>query len=193
MALSELLLNKISTPGLWFVKSKTIVKDISQLIFDLAVNGAVYLTIYSSEKDSIVNSVLSMITKDRLQTANDSHERFCIEDDLSFYYECGHFWIQEELNDYIPNGSFWEDQVWIYDYDSLFIENSGRETILLDDINMLNTQDYVSLEGALRHIERRALQNKNSVFVFVHDYSSDLTNGFIRNRLINAQIVPPFG
>ena len=186
MELSELLLNKISTPGLWFVKSRTIVKDISQLIFDLAVNGAVYLQIYSSEKDRIVNSVLSMITKNRLLTANDSDERFWIENDLSFYYECGHFWKQEELNDYIPNGSFWEDQVWIYDYDSLFIENSGRETILLDDINTLNTQNYVSLEGVLRQTNRLALQEKKSVFVFVHDYFFDLTNGFIRNRLINV-------
>lgn len=188
MALSELLLNKISTPGLWFVKSRTISEDISQIIYDLAVSGALFLEIITSDKERIINSVISRITKDRLLNANDSYERFRIEDDLSHYYEYGTFslWWENELNDYLPGGVFWGNQVWIHEYDSLFIENCVRETILLDDINSLYTQNYISLEGALRHTARRALQEKKTVFVFVHDNSSDLTNDFIRNRLINV-------
>lgn len=187
MALSELLLNKLSAPGLWFVKSKTISEDISQLIYDLAVNGAVYLQIYSSEKDRIVNSVLSMITNDRLLNANDSDERFWIEDDLSFYSEYGHFWKQEELNDFTPNGSFWEEQVWINDFDSLFLYNCNRaQAILIDDINDFKRDNEASSLNALRQTARHALQEKKTVFVFVHDNSSDITNAFISNRLINA-------
>ena len=75
--------------------------------------------------------------------------------------------------------------MWIHDYDSLFIENSERERILLDDINTLNTLNYVTMEGALQHAARRALQEKKSVFVFVYDNPYNLTNEFIRNRLIS--------
>ena len=187
MALSELLLNKTSTPGLWFVKSKTIVKDISQLIFNLAVNGAVYFQIYSSEKDRIVNSVLSMIIKNLLLNATDSDERFWIEDDLSFYYECGHFRTQEELNDFIPSGSFWEDQVWIQNFDPLFLCNCFREqVIIIDDLNVFERNNEALSINVLRQTNRLALQEKKTVFVFVYDNTTDLTNDFIRNRLINA-------
>lgn len=186
MALSDLLLNKLSTPGRWFIKSRTISEDISQIIYDLAVSGALFLEIYTSNKERIINSVISRITQDLKRSVSSTDERLWIENDLSYYYECGSFWIENELNDYLPGGVFWEGQVWIHDYDSLFIENSERETILLDDINTLYTQSYISLEGALRHTARRALQEKKSVFVFVNDNPSNLTNEFIRNRLINV-------
>ena len=182
---TELLLNKLSAPGLWFVKSNTIVEDISHLICDLAVNGAVNLNIYSSEKDRIVNSVISMITKERLQNVTDSDERFWIEDDLSFYYECGHFWKQEELNDYIPNGSFWENQVQIHDFDPLFVVNSEIETILVDGINDFKRNNEASSINALQQTHKLALQEKKTIFVFVSNNSLDLTNEFIRHRLIN--------
>lgn len=187
MALSDLLLNKTSTPGLWFVKSRNISEDISQIIYDLAVSGALFLEIYTSDKERIVNSVISRITQDLKRNASSPNERLWIEDDLSYYYEYGTFslWWENELNDYLPGGVFGEGQVWIHDYDSLFIENSERETILLDDINTLNTLNYVTMEGALQHAARRALQEKKSVFVFVYDNPYNLTNEFIRNRLIS--------
>ena len=91
MALSDLLLNKTSTPGLWFVKSRNISEDISQIIYDLAVSGALFLEIYTSDKERIVNSVISRITQDLKRNASSPNERLWIEDDLSYYYEYGTF------------------------------------------------------------------------------------------------------
>ena len=82
MALSDLLLNKTSTPGLWFVKSKDIIKDIGQQINNLAVNGGMFLQIYSSSKETIVNTVISITTKDRLLAVTDPADRFMIENDI---------------------------------------------------------------------------------------------------------------
>lgn len=109
MALSDLLLNKTSTPGLWFVKSRNISEDISQIIYDLAVSGALFLEIYTSDKERIVNSVISRITQDLKRNASSPNERLWIEDDLSYYYEYGTFslWWENELNDYLPGGVFW--------------------------------------------------------------------------------------
>ena len=151
----------------------------------MAVSGALFLEIYTSNKERIINSVISRITQDLKRSVSSTDERLWIENDLSYYYECGSFWIENELNDYLPGGVFGEGHVWIHDYDSLFIENSERETILLDDINTLNTLNYVTMEGALQHDARRALQEKKSVFVFVYDNPYKLTNEFIRNRLIS--------
>ena len=188
MALSDLILKRTSQPGLWFVRSKYTTLDISKLVYDLAVKGSVFLEIYSSFKERIVNSVISMITKDRLRSTTNSDEHFYVENDISEYYERGFFWCSE-LNDYLPNGVFWEQQVCIYDYDPLFIHNCSFETIIIDDIIGLDDKYYdyneVSKIHLLQQTERLALQDSKSVFVFVSDNTAILTNNFIRERLIN--------
>ena len=193
MALSDLILKRTSQPGLWFVRSKYTTLDISKLVYDLAVKGSVFLEIYSSFKERIVNSVISMITKDRLRSTTNSDEHFYVENDISEYYERGFFW-RSELNDYLPNGVFWDQQVWIYDYDPLFIHNCSFETIIIDDINGLhdnffkyNVESRVNL---LQQTEKLAIQKSKSVFVFVRDNTAILTNNYIRERLINLLPMP---
>ena len=166
MALSDLILQHIPTMGLWFVKTRTTSIDISQLIYDLSVKGSVFLRIFSSDKERIINSVISMIIKDRLQEATCSYERVLIESGISYYHEFGFFdALLQELNDYIMNGYFWEHQVYIEDFDPLFFENYETETILIDEIQVFN---------------------KKSIFVFVHEKSSIFADEFVLKRLINT-------
>lgn len=188
MALSDLLINKATQPGLWFVKSIYTSLDIIKLVYSLAVKGSMYLEIYSSDKERIVNSVISMITKDRLSSTTNPDEHFYVKNAISEYYERGFFWCSE-LNDYLMDGVFWERHVWIYDYDPLFIENSEFDTLILDDINGLDDNYYkyneVSKNNLLQQTEKLAIQKRKSVFVFVSDNTAILTNNFIRERLIN--------
>ena len=58
------LLSRLSAPGLWLMKSRNIVDDISRHIHDLAVDGGLFLQVYSPHKDRIVSNVISMIIKD---------------------------------------------------------------------------------------------------------------------------------
>lgn len=184
MALSDLLLNRTSTPGLWFVKSKDIIKDISQQINNLAVNGGMFLQIYSSHKERIVNTIISITTKDRLLAAH-SGDRFMIENDISYYYDTGHFLVQDELNELIPNGSFWAFQVMIQDFDPLFLGYCERgQVIFIDDINVFKRNYEGSLTDTLRHLNRLAIEEQRPVFVFVHENASELKNDFISCRLI---------
>lgn len=185
MALSDLLLNRTSTPGLWFVKSKDIIKDISQQINNLAVNGGMFFQIYSSHKERIVNTVISITTKDRLLAVTDPADRFMIENDISYYYDTGHFLVQDELNELIPNGSFWAFQVMIQNFDPLFLGYCEKgQVIFIDDINAFNRNYEASLTDTLRHLNRLAIEEQRPVFVFVHENASELKNDFISCRLI---------
>ena len=187
MALSDLILQHIPTMGLWFVKTKTTSMDISQLIYDLSVKGSVFLRIFSSDKERIINSVISMITKDRLQEATCFYERVLIESAISYYHEFGFFdALLPELNDYVLNGYFWEHQVYIDDFDPLYFENCETETILIDEIQVFNKHKDESLVRALRQTERMAMKHGQSIFVFVHEKSSIFADEFVLKRLINT-------
>ena len=185
MALSNLLLSKASQPGLWLIKSRNSIIDICQLVFDLAFMGSMFLEIYSSDKERIVNMVISMIIKDRLHDASDPSERVIIENDISAYHERGCFCSLTELNDFLIESEFWERQVWIYDYDPLFVENSSRNTIIVDYVNKFNKYNEASFANFLRQTNRLALREKKSVFMFMNEYTSDFSGEFIRKRLIN--------
>ena len=183
MALSNLLLTKASQPGLWLIKSRNSSMDISQLVFDLAVGGSMFLEIYTSCKEQITSTVMSLIINDRMGDTTDADKRFYVENDISDYYEHGSFWMMPELNDFLPNGDFWERQVWIRDYDPLFIENSICETIIVDDVNTFNNE--ASFANFLRQTNRLALQERKSVFLLMNEYTSVFSSAFIRERLIN--------
>lgn len=163
------LLSRLSAPGLWLMKSRNIVDDIGRHIHDLAVDGGLFLQVYSPHKDRIVSNVISMIIKDLQLGATSPDERDRIEKDISHYYECGHFAELEELNDYIPKGSFWEEQVRIEDFDPLFLCNCANEqAILIDGLDVfVNEHDPSSIDKLLL-TSSLALQEKKSVVVFVH-------------------------
>ena len=186
MALSDLLLNKTSIPGLWFVKTRDICKDISQQINNLAFNGGLFLQIYSSSKKRIVNTVISIATNDRLLDTTDSAQRFMIENDISYFHDTGYFLVQDELNELIPNGSFWEYQVMIQDFDPLFLCNCERgHVIFIDDINVFKRNYDGPLIDSLRNLNKLAIKENRTAFIFVQDNSYALKNDFIFYRLIN--------
>ena len=163
------LLSRLSAPGLWLMKSRNIVDDIGRHIHDLAVDGGLFLQVYSPHKDRIVNNVISMIIKDLQLGATSPDERYRIEKDISHYYECGHFAELEELNDYIPKGNFWEEQVRIQDFDPLFLSNcANKQAILIDGLDVFVNEHEPSSIDKLLIANRLALQEKKSVFVFVH-------------------------
>ena len=90
------------------------------------------------------------------------------------------------LNDFIMNGYFWEHQVYIYDFDRLFVENCETEVILIDEILMLNKHKDEPLVSALKQTERMAMKHGKSIFVFVYENASMLADEFVLKRLINA-------
>lgn len=152
----------------------------------MAFNGGLFLQIYSSSKESIVNTVISIATNDRLLDTTDSAQRFMIENDISYFHDTGYFLVQDELNELIPNGSFWEYQVMIQDFDPLFLCNCERgHVIFIDDINVFKRNYDGPLIDSLRNLNKLAIKENRTAFIFVQDNSYALKNDFIFYRLIN--------
>ena len=166
--------DKIIRPGLWLVKSRQPVVDVSRFVYEIGVELGQPLTVLTFAKKEIQNEVFSLIRKDCLESASNRLERDWLEQKLSEYKTHGFLWHPEELNDYLPNGSFWSHYVQ-FDADGwLSLANCGYNIILVDDAEKMWWEDESELSRILAMVEKDAIEKKMTVFLFVSPNFSNL-------------------
>lgn len=159
-------LDKIIRPGLWLVKSRQSVVDLSRFVYEIGVELGQPLTILSSAKREIKDEVVALIRRNYLEGTPDKLERDWLEQELTEYYTHGFFWHPEELNDYSSGGSFWSSYVQ-FDADGwLSLANCSYNIILVDDPSSLWWEDETDIKRILPLVEKDAIEKKKTVFVF---------------------------
>ena len=179
---------KLSKPGLWFVKTRQPSIELCKYVYDLAVELGVHVAVISSaSKKEILNNVFEMIRNKCINMALDELERNWLEHEMAEYYTHGQFWHPEEMNDYVPNGSFWSNYVSFDEFKMLSFANSLSSLILIDNLSELRNEgdsDLCKLAPSLPLIEREALEYKKTILVFVSSNDSYANEGFIKRRLL---------
>jgi hypothetical protein len=177
---------KLSKPGLWFVKTKQPCKELCKYVYDLAVEMGVPVAVFSSaSKREIQNSVIEMIQKKCVDMASDELERNWLEQEMTEYNTHGQFWYPEEMNDYVPNGSFWSSYVFFDEFKILSFTNTFSNLYLIDNLSELWYKD--ESEGNLSRlpsIEKEAIEFKKTMIVFVSSYDSCIDENYMNCRLL---------
>ena len=158
--------DKIIRPGLWLVKSRQPVVDVSRFVYEIGVELGQPLTVLSSAKKEIKDEVVALIRRNYLDGTPDKLERDWLEQELTEYYTHGFFWHPEELNDYSPGGSFWSSYVQ-FDADGwLSLANCSYNIILVDDPSSLWWEGETDIKRIIPLVEKDAIEKKKTVFVF---------------------------
>ena len=175
---------KIIRQGLWFVKSRQPVVDVSRFVYEIAVELGQPVTILSSQKIEIQNEVFSQIRKYCLEKASDELEHNWLEQELSEYNAHGQFWYPEEMNDYVPHGAFWSNYVQ-FDADGwLSLANCSFNIILVEDPSVLWWEDETDLLRVIPLVEQDAVEKGKVVFVMISSADSRINEAYIKNRLL---------
>ena len=176
---------KLSKPGLWFVKTKQPCKELCKYVYDLAVEMGVPVAVFSSaSKREIQNSVIEMIQKKCVDMASDELERNWLEQEMTEYNTHGQFWYPEEMNDYVPNGSFWSSYVFFDEFKILSFNNSFSNLYLIDNLSELRYDGDSELSQSLPLIEKEAIEFKKTMIVFVSSYDSRIDESYMDKRLL---------
>lgn len=177
-------IEKLSRPGLWFVKSSQPVVDISRFVYEIAVELGQPVTILTSQQRGIQNEVFSLIRKDCLEKASDELEHNWLEQELSEYNVHGQFWYSEEMNDYVPHGAFWSNYVQ-FDADGwLSLANCSFNIILVDDVSTLWWEDETDISRIIPLVEQDAIEKGKTVFVMTSSSNSHINETYINNLLL---------
>ena len=168
-------LEKIIRPGLWFVKSRQPVVDLSRFVYEFAVELGVPVTIHSRAKRAVQNEVVTLIKKNYIENATDELEREWLEQELKEYNTHDHFWYPPEMNQYTTKGSFWSHDALFLDYEWLMLPSCGNDIVLVDDPSALWWGDESDKLKILRMLEEEAKERNKTVIVFVSpNYFMDL-------------------
>lgn len=166
--------DKIIRPGLWLVRSRQPVVDVSRFVYEIGVELGQPLTVLSSVEKEIKDEVVALIRRNYLEGTPDKLERDWLEQELTEYYTHGFFWHPEELNDYSPGGSFWSNYVQ-FDADGwLSLANCSFNIILVDDVAKMWWEDETDIFQILSLVEKDAIEKKKTVFLFVSPNFSNL-------------------
>ena len=89
MFVSDSMMQKVDIPGLWFLNSSRPSSDISDLVYELGVNGSTHLYVRTKFKKEVHNNVISKIIKGIIDGASDVNERKWLEQEMLDYKEHG--------------------------------------------------------------------------------------------------------
>ena len=176
---------KLSKPGLWFVKTKQPCKELCKYVYDLAVEMGVPVAVFSSaSKREIQNSVIEMIQKKCVDMASDELERNWLEQEMTEYNTHGQFWYPEEMNDYVPNGSFWSSYVFFDEFKILSFSNTFSNLYIIDNLSDL-WYDEINDDNLSRLplIEKEAIEYKKTLVVFIASPNIEIPSEFVENHL----------
>ena len=183
MIVTDSMMQKMSEPGLWFMKSTKPIADMSSLIYELAVKGCAHLFVNSQYQKEIQREVIAKVMKDRLDEASDKNERNWLEQEMSEYYEHGFFFYPEEMNDYVENGSFWKEDVYLGDDSILSIFDYPSKIAIVEGLNYLPFDDEMDLKENLLSIHKDAMGYGKSVIVLVQEKNYGLAAELIQTHL----------
>ena len=176
---------KLSEPGLWFVKTRQPCTELCRYVYVLAVELGLPVVVYSSaSKKEIQNNVIEMIQKKCVDMASDELERNWLEQEMTEYNTHGQFWYPEEMNDYVPNGSFWSKYVFFDEFKILSFTYSFSNLYLIDNLSELWYNDESNLLRSLPSIEKEAVKYKKTFIVFVSSYDSCIDENYMSCRLL---------
>lgn len=176
---------KLSKPGLWFVKTRQPCTELCRYVYELAVELGMPVVVYSSaSKKEIQNNVIEMVKKKCVDMASDELERDWLEQEMTEYNTHGQFWYPEEMNDYVPNGSFWTNYVFFDEFKVLSFTNTFSKLYLIDNLSELWYDDESNLLRSLPSIEKEAVKYKKTFIVFVSSYDSCIDENYMSCRLL---------
>jgi hypothetical protein len=165
---------KVIKPGLWLVRSRQPIADVSRFVYEIGVELGQPLTVLTFDKKEIQNEVFSLVKKNCLESASSELEYNWLEQELSEYKTHGFLWHPEELNEYLPNGSFWSSYIQ-FDADGwLSLANCSYGIILVDDVTKMWWEDESELSRILAMVEKDAKEKMKTVFLFVSPNFSHL-------------------
>jgi len=183
MIVTESMMQKISEPGLWFMKSSQPIKDISNLIYELAVKGCAHLFVNTQYQKEIQRGVIAKVMKDLIDEASDEDERNWLEREMSEYYEHGFFFYPEEMNDYVENGSFWKEDVYLGDDSNLSIFDYPSKVAIVEGIDYLLFEEEKDLKENFLAIHEDAIVYEKNVIVMVQEESDGSASDYIERNL----------
>ena len=165
---------KVIKPGLWLVRSRQPIADVSRFVYEIGVELGQPLTVLTFDKKEIQNEVFFLVKKNCLESASSELEYNWLEQELSEYKTHGFLWHPEELNVYLPNGSFWSSYIQ-FDADGwLSLANCSYGIILVDDVTKMWWEDESELSRILAMVEKDAKEKMKTVFLFVSPNFSHL-------------------
>ena len=177
-------MEKLTKPGLWFVKSMQPAMDISRMVYEVAVKGCFALDIFTSEEQIIQNEVIALITKDLIESTSDENERGWLEQEATEHRTHGFFWYPEEMNDYVEEGYFWRNQVVMHEIYFLAPRNCCFHTAIIDSITELYYEGETDLAKSLLLQEQEFLEYGCTAIVFVSGHYSGSVADFIDSHLL---------
>ena len=183
MIVTESMMQKISEPGLWFMKSIKPITDISNLIYELTVKGCAHLFVNTQYQKEIQREVIAKVMKDRIDEASDEDERNWLEREMSEYYEHGFFFYPEEMNDYVENGSFWKQEVYLGDDSNLSIFDYPSKIVIVEGIDYLPFEEEKDLKENFLAIHEDAIVYEKNVIVMVQEESDGSASDYIERNL----------
>ena len=158
---------KIIRPGLWFVKSRQPIFDLSRFVYEFAVELGVPVTIHSAAKKAIQNEVVNLIKKDFIENAADKLEREWLEQELTEYNTHDHFWHPQEMNQYASKGFFWSHDALFVDDKWLMLPSCSHDIVLVDDLSALWWGNETDKHKMILNVEKEAELRNKTVIVFV--------------------------
>ena len=172
---------KLSKPGLWFIKTRQPFTELCKYVYELAVELGLPVVVYSSaSKKEIQNAVIDLIKTKCIENAENENERDWLEQEMTEYNTHGQFWYPEEMNDYVPNGSFWTSYVFFDEFKVLSFTNTFSKLYLIDNLSELCLDYGSDYSRALSSIEQEAVEYKKTIIAFVtpNDSYYDSTRDF---------------
>ena len=184
VTLTDFIIKKLSESGLWFLRSKQPMEDISSLLYELAVKMGVPVTVLSQNKKQIQNAVIAKVGQDIIKSAHTENEKNWLEDEMSEYHTHGFFFHPDEMNDYVPNGPFWSEYVSFCEEDKLVLDNCPHKTVIVEDINALCYDDERVLPQILTLNNEEAVRNHYTVIVLLLAKKCGIATRFIDRHLL---------
>jgi len=184
VTLTDFIIKKLSESGLWFLRSKQPMEDISSLLYELAVKMGVPVTVLSQNKKQIQNAVIAKVRQDFIKSAHTECEKNWLEDEMLEYHTHGFFFYPEEMNDFVPNGPFWAEYVSFCDEDKIILSNCKHKTVLVEDINALCYDEEKVLPQIFTLNNEEAIRTHYTVIVLHQVKKYGIATRFIDRHLL---------
>ena len=184
VTLTDFIIKKLSESGLWFLRSKQPMEDISSLLYELAVKMGVPVTVLSQNKKQIQNAVIAKVRQDFIKSAHTECEKNWLEDEMLEYHTHGFFFYPEEMNDFVPNGPFWAEYVSFCDDDKIILSNCKHKTVLVEDINALCYDEEKVLPQIFTLNNEEAIRNNYTVIILFQAKDYGIATKYIDRHLL---------
>lgn len=177
-------ISKITKPGLWLIKSRQPLFDISSFISNFVIDGPLKITIYTTEENLLKNEVMHRFFNNQ---EVDYPDDLWLEQDLSEHFECE---VHNSTKDLMENfNSEYDSSVDIRTYFDLSCcnLNSSFNPILIDYPSILLNEREPQFAKELINEENSFLETGHSIIVFLPVGKTSFSLDFIDSRILNLE------